>query len=50
MAGLHEQGLDEEAVRSVIGIMHLAGADTVSTIDWYLYLHDPEIPHRPTVC
>ena len=32
MAGLHEQGLDEGAVRSVIGIAHLAGADTVSII------------------
>ena len=30
MAGMQEQGLDEDAVRSVIGITHLAGADTVS--------------------
>ena len=33
MAGINEQGLDEDAVRSVIGITHLAGADTVSVID-----------------
>ena len=35
MASIHERGLDEYAVRSVIGITHLAGADTVSTIHWY---------------
>ena len=32
IASIREQGLDEEAVRSVVGITHLAGADTVSMI------------------
>ncbi|KAF9646708.1 cytochrome P450 [Thelephora ganbajun] len=32
MAGIHEQGLNEEAVRSVVGIMHLAGADTTDCV------------------
>ena len=30
MANIYEQGLDEYAIRSVIGIIHLASADTVS--------------------
>ena len=33
MGEIYEQGLDEDGVRSVIGITHLAGADTVSTVD-----------------
>lgn len=33
MSDIYEQGLDEDAVRSVIGITHLAGADTVSAFE-----------------
>jgi len=36
IANIREQGLDEVAIRSVVGITHLAGADTVSTIGWVL--------------
>ena len=50
MASIRERGLDEYAVRSVIGITHLAGADTVSTIYRSLSPHDPEVSHRQTVC
>ena len=32
MVNIREQGLDEKAIRSVVGITHLAGADTVSMI------------------
>jgi len=32
MASIHERGLDEYAVRSVIGITHLAGADTTDCV------------------
>ena len=50
MDAIREQGLDEDAVRSVIGIMHLGGADTVSMVNRHSDLHDPEIAHRPTAC
>ena len=50
LAGIREQGLDEDAIRAVAGITHLGGADTVRMIGCHSGLHSSKIAHRPTAC
>jgi len=48
---IREQGFDEQAIRSVAGITHLGGADTVSMIGWtHSGFQNSKIAHRPTAC